>query len=103
MSSDTIVALSTPVGRSSISVIRLSGEMSIKLANNLSRSKEPFVDRQAIFLPIYIESSEIIDEAMAQEKIEEKVNQKKFNNLQSEQAKIIKESEITKKIQTKTK
>jgi tRNA modification GTPase len=64
MSSDTIVALSTPVGRSSISVIRLSGEMSIKLANNLSRSKEPFVDRQAIFLPIYIESSEIIDEAI---------------------------------------
>ena len=60
MSSDTIVALSTPVGRSSISVIRLSGEMSIKLANNLSRSKDPFVDRQAIFLPIYIENSEII-------------------------------------------
>ena len=42
-----------------------------------------------------------IDESRTQEKIEEKVNQKKFNNLQSEQAKIIKESEITKSIQTK--
>ena len=43
----------------------------------------------------------IIDESRTQEKIEEKVNQKKFNNLKSEQAKIIKDSEITKNIQTK--
>ena len=64
MSPDTIVALSTPVGRSSISVIRLSGSMSLELANKLSRSKTSFIDRQAMFLPIYIENSEIIDDAI---------------------------------------
>lgn len=64
MSSDTIVSLSTPVGRSSISVIRLSGSMSLGLAKKLSRAKTSFIDRRAMFLPIYIENSEIIDDAI---------------------------------------
>ena len=61
MRPDTIVALSTPLGRSSISVIRLSGVLSLVLAKKLSKSKTTFIDRQARFLPIYLENSEIIE------------------------------------------
>ena len=64
MSPDTIVALATPVGRSSISVIRLSGPRSLTLAKKLSRSKAVFSHRRAVFLPIYIEDSEKIDDAV---------------------------------------
>ena len=64
MSPDTIVALATPVGRSSISVIRLSGPRSLTLAKKLSRSKTVFSHRQAVFLPIYIENFEKIDDAI---------------------------------------
>ena len=64
MSPDTIVALATPVGRSSISVVRLSGPRSLILAKKLSRSKTVFSHRQAVFLPIYIENFEKIDNAI---------------------------------------
>ena len=64
MSPDTIVALATPVGRSSVSVIRLSGSRSLTLAEKLSRSKSVFSDRVAVLLPIYIENSEKIDDAI---------------------------------------
>ena len=64
MSPDTIVALATPVGRASISVIRLSGPRSLILAKKLSRSKTVFSHRQAVFLPIYIENFEKIDDAI---------------------------------------
>ena len=64
MSPDTIVALATPVGRSSISVVRLSGPRSLILAKKLSRSKTVFSHRQTVFLPIYIENFEKIDNAV---------------------------------------
>ena len=64
MSPDTIVALATPPGRSSISVIRMSGPDSLRLASRLSKSVSPFLDRRAVFLPIYIENSKIIDSAI---------------------------------------
>ena len=64
MSLDTIVALATPVGRSSISVIRLSGPRSLIFAEKLSKSKSSFSNRMAVLLPIYIENSEKIDDAI---------------------------------------
>ena len=64
MSPDTIVALATPPGRSSISVIRMSGPDSLRLASKLSKSNSPFLDRRAVFLPIHIENSKIIDSAI---------------------------------------
>ena len=64
MSLDTIVALSTPVGRSSISVVRLSGSESVLFAQRLSGSKFEFNKRCFVMLPVYIEKSEIIDDAV---------------------------------------
>ena len=64
MSPDTIVALATPGGRSSISVVRLSGSKSIFFAQKLSRSKCKFYKRCVVVLPVYIENSEKIDDAV---------------------------------------
>ena len=64
MSPDTIVALATPRGRSSISVVRLSGSKSIFFAQKLSRSKCEFYKRCVVVLPVYIENSEKIDDAV---------------------------------------
>jgi tRNA modification GTPase len=63
---DTIVALSTPIGRSGIGVIRLSGGRSLEITRRLIRdekySPEP---RQTTLKKIYdIESGETIDEAV---------------------------------------
>ena len=64
--SDTIVALATPLGRSGIGVIRLSGETSLQIVRKLSQDEnfnpEP---RFANLKKIYdIETSEILDETI---------------------------------------
>ena len=64
MPSDTIVALSTPMGQSSVSVIRLSGQKSALFAQKLSKSKFKFNERCFVVLPVYIEKSSKIDSAV---------------------------------------
>ena len=64
MSLDTIVALATPGGMSSISVVRMSGPRSVFFAKKLSRSKYNFHKRCFVLLPIYMENSEKIDDAV---------------------------------------
>ena len=62
--SDTIVALATPLGRSGIGVIRLSGKDSLVIYQKLIKD-ENFVPhpRRAILKKIYeLESDELIDE-----------------------------------------
>ncbi len=63
---DTIVALATPFGRSGIGVIRLSGELSVPIAQKLSseRNLNP-VPREATLIQIRDpETGDIIDEAL---------------------------------------
>lgn len=63
---DTIVALATPVGRSGIGVIRLSGADSLKITRKLVKD-ENFIPkpRFAHLLRIYdLEKSEVLDEAI---------------------------------------
>ncbi len=63
---DTIVALSTPIGRSGVGVIRLSGDRALEITRRLVRddrySPEP---RQTILKKIHdIESGDVIDQAL---------------------------------------
>jgi tRNA modification GTPase len=63
---DTIVALATPLGRSGIGVIRLSGDDSLKIARCLVR-EEKFIPepRFAHLKKVYdLESAEVLDEAI---------------------------------------
>jgi tRNA modification GTPase len=63
---ETIIALATPLGRSGIGVVRLSGEASLSIVQKLFRdqsfSPQP---RRATLIKLYeIESDELIDEAI---------------------------------------
>src|SRR5687768_14284752 len=63
---DTIVALTTPLGRSGIGVIRLSGEASLKIIRHLVRDetfapKPRFAHLRKIFDP---DSGEVLDEVI---------------------------------------
>lgn len=63
---NTIVALATPLGRSGIAVIRLSGETSLEITKKLTRDEnfnpEP---RQAILKKIYdLETADVLDETI---------------------------------------
>lgn len=63
---DTIIALATPLGRSGIGVIRLSGENSLSIVRKLVRNenlnpKPRFATLQKIYDP---ETSEVVDEAV---------------------------------------
>ena len=62
---DTIVALATPLGRSGIGVIRLSGPGSLSIARALSGSEHDFPSRVATLTGIREPSTdELIDEAL---------------------------------------
>ena len=64
---DTIVGISTTVGRGAISIIRLSGEKAIEIVNkafkgkNLNKVKSHTINYGYIYNP---ESNEIIDEVL---------------------------------------
>lgn len=64
--SETIVALATPLGRSGIGIIRLSGENSLVISRKLVQDKIFFPEpRRATLKKIYeIESGELIDETI---------------------------------------
>ena len=60
---ETIVALATPSGNASISVLRISGENSLDIAKSISKRKN-FKPRYAHFSNIYKKNNEFIDEAI---------------------------------------
>ncbi len=60
---DTIAAVATAHGIGSISIIRLSGEDALHIANRLSK-KITFMPRHATLTPLYNRSDELIDEAI---------------------------------------
>ena len=60
---DTIVALSTPRGSGGISIVRLSGQNSLKLAKKITK-KENLKPRFAHLCNLYDSSDEVIDEAI---------------------------------------
>lgn len=64
---DTIAAISTPIGEGGISIVRLSGEDAVKIANklfkgkNLSKVASHTINYEYIVDP---ETSEVVDEVM---------------------------------------
>jgi len=58
---DTVVAQATPHGHGSISVIRLSGEDSLKIVNKITKTSEVFVNRVATLRVVYISKNKEID------------------------------------------
>ena len=60
---DTIAAVATAHGIGSISIIRLSGELSLAIASTLSQ-KQDFKNRHATLTPLYNLNNELIDEAI---------------------------------------
>ena len=62
---DTIVALATPLGRSGIGVIRLSGPDSLSIARTLANKNDSFIPRVAHLTElVYPASSETIDDTL---------------------------------------
>lgn len=57
---DTIVAISTPPGRSGIGIVRLSGEEALAIARNLITAKGSHVGNSA-FTPRYAERIDVVD------------------------------------------
>ena len=60
---ETIFALSTPYGRSAISVIRLSGPNSLSIAKKLTK-KKIFSHRKASFVTFFDSKGYIIDRGL---------------------------------------
>lgn len=60
ISSDTIVACATPYGIGGIAVVRISGEIAIKIAQALSKKKS-FKDKKASFVSLYSEKGDSFD------------------------------------------
>ena len=61
---DTVVAQATPHGHGSISVIRLSGEDSLKIVNKITKTSEVFVNRVATLRTVYISKNKEIDRSV---------------------------------------
>ena len=61
---DTIVALSTPYGHSSVSIIRISGSGAIGIAKRITKTKFILIDKKATLLSVFIEKDKKIDNAL---------------------------------------
>ncbi|MEW6680265.1 MAG: tRNA uridine-5-carboxymethylaminomethyl(34) synthesis GTPase MnmE, partial [bacterium] len=62
---DTICAISTPIGRGGIGIVRLSGERSLPIAKKIFRTKARFISHRLLYGKIYDPSSNsFIDEAL---------------------------------------
>jgi len=61
---DTVVAQATPHGHGSISVIRLSGENSLKIVSKITKEKEVFVNRVATLRSICLSKNKEIDRSV---------------------------------------
>ena len=53
MENQTIVSQATPLGHSSIAVVRLSGDLSFAIGNKLANSKKPRKHLETVLLPIF--------------------------------------------------
>lgn len=60
---DTIVAIATAHGVSSISIIRLSGKDAVRIARNIS-SRDTIPPREALLTSLYNHNTELIDQAI---------------------------------------
>ncbi|PAF41739.1 tRNA uridine-5-carboxymethylaminomethyl(34) synthesis GTPase MnmE [Helicobacter sp. 11S03491-1] len=59
----TIVAVSTPIGKGAMAIVRMSGEEALRITLEISHKKE-FSPRYATLSSIYNSSNELIDEAI---------------------------------------
>ena len=62
--SDTIVAPATPPGYGGVSIVRVSGGLSTPLVKQLCKRRSLFSHRKPTLSPVYIGSSELIDNAI---------------------------------------
>lgn len=62
---DTICALSTPMGRSALAVIRLSGPLAFETVQQLARDKFKRTHKEAQFLRLFNSQSDPLDEVVA--------------------------------------
>jgi tRNA modification GTPase len=61
----TIVALSTPVGRAAIAVVRLSGDLSLPIIKNLAPDLDNVKARHATLATLYYsQTDETLDEVL---------------------------------------
>ena len=61
---DTVVAQATPHGLGSISVVRLSGKNSLKIASKITKEKRGFVDRVATLRSVLLSKKKEIDRSV---------------------------------------
>jgi tRNA modification GTPase len=61
---DTIIACTTPIGRSGIAMLRISGSDSLKIATALCKNTIVWSDRKAILSSIYNQKDEPVDQAI---------------------------------------
>jgi tRNA modification GTPase len=64
-SDDTIVALSTPPGRSGIGVVRISGPSAERIADRFLKPSGPLAHRQATLARWHASDGEVVDEVVA--------------------------------------
>ena len=64
MMSDTIVAPATPPGYGGISIVRISGNLSIRLAKQICKRRSSFSHRRPTLSSVYNSAGEIIDNAV---------------------------------------
>lgn len=62
---DTIVALSTPLGRSAIGIVRMSGPLALRIGGQFFRSSLPLSHRQACVGRWQLSSDDVIDDVVA--------------------------------------
>jgi tRNA modification GTPase len=61
---DTIIACTTPFGRSGVAMLRISGQHATDIAAKLSNHSSLFVDRKAILLSIVQQDGQLLDSAI---------------------------------------
>jgi len=64
MMHDTIVAPATPPGYGGISIVRVSGPLSIELTKQVCKKRLPFSHRQPALSSVYNSSGEVVDDAI---------------------------------------
>lgn len=64
MMSDTIVAPATPPGYGGVSIVRISGSLSTKLAKQICKKRSSFSHRRPTLSSVYNSAGEIIDDAV---------------------------------------
>ncbi|MGB0494810.1 MAG: tRNA uridine-5-carboxymethylaminomethyl(34) synthesis GTPase MnmE, partial [Kangiellaceae bacterium] len=63
LSNTTIAAIATPPGKGGVSIVRVSGDLSEKVASDILKCK--LVPRTATYLPFYDSDNQVIDNGIA--------------------------------------